>query len=405
MPLIRSLATLAAALITIVTGRAAAAPADTLRVSHGPFLIVAQARRVSSGAFPNTSGNPFATMEVTAFSLRWRDREVVVPGVGKRFFRVLRLSDAPRPAVLVATSDFHLVSEEGGELRITRFGQPSTDLAQAQWLDALGGQPGPVMIYGSEKISDERDTQLTGGRWLRLATHTVLDVRTLRAYPVEHWVPARAGQPGFNAGNSDAGAFSPGQTQFVAPGEADSDDAQGRRPDALVVTDIPSGKSQALVLDRRRTPYADFSDITGAWVSHYFRWERPATGREALVPRTGVKPLPWKGRLISFGDRQEYRVPRIDPAFVGVVRRIAIDSLGARAVPDRPGAPADGNTLTVPGCDHLIALSATPEHVGVYAPQPAQPPWVRCQATVLKLGALVDAELASGRHDRLIRLD
>ena len=403
---LRPLFTVAAALLAACTGRTPAPALESARVAHGPFEIVAEGRRISTGAFPNNSGNPFATMEVTAFFLRWRNQDVEVPGVGKRFFRVLRLADAPTPSVLVATTDFHLVTEEAGQLRITRFGRPSTNYAEAQWLDADRGQPGPVMGYGIEKVVPGPGTELSGGRWLRQASHTVLDVRTLKAYPVEPWVPHREGRLGFNAGGIAARAFSPGQTQVVAPSNADYADEQGRRPDGLVVVDIPTGKSAALVLDRRRTPYADFDDITGDWIVHYFRWERAPSGRESLAPRAGVAPLPWKGRMVDFGDRKEYRVMRVDPAFVDVVRRIAVDKLGARVAPDWiDPRKQDGNTLSVPGCDHVIALSASAEHVGVYVPQPKTPPWVRCQDTVARLGALVDAELASGRHDRMIRLE
>lgn len=399
-------AALAATLLAACTGHAPAPPLEAVRLTHGPFEIIAQGRRVGTGAFPNTSGNPFATMEVTAFALRWRNQDVDVPGVGKQFYRVLRLLDAPRPSVLVATTDFHLVSEDGGELRITRYGRPSTNFAVAQWLDSDLGQPGPVLGFGIEKVFPEKGTELSGGRWLRLAAHTVLDVKTLKAYPVEPWVPHQQGRLGFNAGNIVPRAFSPGQTQFVAPAGADYANEQGHKPDALVVVDIPSGRSYALVLDRRRTRYADFDDITGAWVSHYFSWQRQPSGREALVPRADAKPLPWRGRYVDFGDRREYRVLRIDPAFVEVVRSTAIDQLGAKLAPDwMDPNKQDGRTLTVPGCDHVIALSASREHVGVFVPQPKAPPWVRCQETVARLGALVDAQLASGRYDAMIRFD
>jgi len=53
-------------------------PTETTVLQHGPFEIVATGRRISSGGFPNTSGNPFATREVTSFTVRWRGQAVDV---------------------------------------------------------------------------------------------------------------------------------------------------------------------------------------------------------------------------------------------------------------------------------------------------------------------------------------
>jgi hypothetical protein len=43
--------------------------------------------------------------------------------------------------------------------------------------------------------------------------------------------------------------------------------------------------------------------------------------------------------------------------------------------------------------------------VGVYVDAPTSPPGEACTAAVRRLGAAVDAELATGRHDGLIVLD
>ena len=216
-----------------------------------------------------------------------------------------------------------------------------------QWLDSNAGQPGPQQNFGIEKVIAEKGTELSGGRWLLLSYHTVLDVKTLKAYPVRPWVSHGEQQQGFNAGSIAARVFSPGRTQYVAPATADHDDANGKRPNALVVTDLSTGEAYALKLDARRMRHADFADITAGWIEHYFEWRKDPSGRELLAARAGVKPLPWQGRTVDFGDRSEYRVYRVQRQFVDVVRRLAIDKLGASVAPDWIDAarPADGMTL------------------------------------------------------------
>ncbi|HZF78332.1 MAG TPA: hypothetical protein VEZ89_00940 [Rubrivivax sp.] len=60
-------------------GLSRAMPTPQAKVQHGPFEIGATGRPIPSGGFPNTSGNPFATREVTSFSVRWRGQDVDVP--------------------------------------------------------------------------------------------------------------------------------------------------------------------------------------------------------------------------------------------------------------------------------------------------------------------------------------
>ncbi|HZF78333.1 MAG TPA: hypothetical protein VEZ89_00945 [Rubrivivax sp.] len=90
---------------------------------------------------------------------------------------MLRLANAPRPALLELTTDFHLVTEEQGRLVVRSFGSKSTDLARLQWLDSENGQPGSVRNFRIEHVDPETGTQLAGGRWLLLSFHTVLMCR------------------------------------------------------------------------------------------------------------------------------------------------------------------------------------------------------------------------------------
>ncbi|MBI3367346.1 MAG: hypothetical protein HY021_02490 [Burkholderiales bacterium] len=399
---------LGAALLVIAGAAwaASARKADSVSVAHGPFEVLAWGRRISSGAFPNTSANPFGTMEVTGFGVNFGGQPVTVPVHGgpplQQFWRVLRLMDAQQPALLVSTTDFHLITEEQGRVVVRALGEPSTDLAQLQWLDAAPGhQPAPVRHFGIEKVDPDADTALRGGRWLRIAYHTVLDVQTLKSYPVRPWVDDGPGK-GLNASVGTAVAMSPGQTQYVSVGEGREDNGRGFT--GLVVVDIASGDAYGLRLSRRKTRYAESSDIDAAWLAHYFSWKRDAQGRERLLPNGQARPLPWRGKVIEFSSGPNYRWQPVRPGLRAELKRFLIERQGAQVAPDwLDPTLTRGDTFRLPGCGHVIAISQHEDELGLHAPPRAngglQDP--DCQAAVRRLGQAFDAELASGRLDAL----
>jgi hypothetical protein len=146
-------------------------PPGTVTIDHGPFRLVAQGRRISTGTFPNQGGNPFATMEVTGLSVHYQDKPVVVKHGDRtiaRFWRVAMLTEAPRPALLASTTDFHLITEGNGAAIVRSLGRPTTSMADCQWLDGAAWQPAPVASFGIEKVTPEQ-LPLAGGRWLLLS--------------------------------------------------------------------------------------------------------------------------------------------------------------------------------------------------------------------------------------------
>lgn len=418
------LGALLAGLLAACGGPAAAFFAPKAALVHGPFEIVAQERRISTGTWPNQGGNPFATRPVTDFSVRWRGRTVEVPGRGDRFWRVLRLPDAPQPALLLVTRDFALVTERDGQLQVQRLASASASLAEAQWLDREGGQPGRSVSWGVSHVDPkdpaalEQGTRLQGGRWLRMGSLLVLDVQTLVVHRVEPWLPARPGEPitSLSRDGDEVRAFSPGRTQYVLAG-SQYDYANGGRGQVygLIVVDIASGIASELRVDRRRMPFAGTDDMDHAWIAHYFEWQRDAAGRERLLPRANARPRPWRGRLLegSVGEL-EYRVERMRPAFADELRRIVLALPGAALAPDwiDPRRGIDGFTLRVGDC--VIGLRAQEPglsdedfdgHVDVFAPKADASTRAACNELIRRIAAAADAELASGRHDRLIVLE
>lgn len=388
-------------------------------VRHGPFEIEAGVRTVPTGTFPNQGGNPFATKPLSEFQLRWRGQPVVTEGGQRSFWHVLRLPGAPRPALLLVTQGFVLASEDAsGRLQLQALRSESASLAETQWLDARGGQPGPSEIYGFELVTDlQAGTRLEGGRWLRLGSRTVLDVGTLKAYPIEPWVPTPPGKPDTSLprAGDHVRAFSPGRSQFVlAAAGVDYSSPDQRDAHGLLVVDMARGTAVELRLDRRRFRFAESDDIDAAWIDHHLSWQRAADGRERLVPRERFTPWPWRARLTveRDGEVTGLRVPRMDGRFLPVLRRLATAESGVRLVPDKDlRAPAFkmqfGPCVLEAGAYGDGSPFADDYFINVWAPERKAATRISggCESALRRLATLIDAELATGAHDALLKLD
>ncbi len=394
-----------------------AAPLPTGKVAHGPFEIVVGAKRISTGAFPNTGGNPFATREVSEFQVRWRGKAVAAPGGNQRFWRVLRLQGAPRPALLLVTTGFVLATEDAaGQLQLAPIKAESSSLAEAQWLDSVDGQPGPSRSFGIEAVADmQAGTELTGGRWLRLGSRSVMDVSTLRVYPVDPWVPMLPGVPvtSISREGDEVRAFSPGRSQYVlAAAGTDYSRSDRARAYGLLVVDIAQGTAVELRLDRKRFRFAQPEDVTAAWVNHHLVWQRDAAGRERLTPRESFAPWPWRARFWqSQPNAWQLEVSRIDASFVEEIKRRLEREAGVQ-VTDVSTKTSPRLEFIVGGCALQAAAfgvdsrTASDKRVAVW-PKTDVPNANAgaCEAALRRVGGLIDAELATGRHDALMKLD
>jgi hypothetical protein len=366
-------------------------------LQHGPFEVIAQGRRVSAGGFPNTSGNPFKTTEVTFYRVLWRGQPVTVqhgPRSISEFWAVFRLQEAPQPTLVLAATDAHFLTEVNGQLVVRSFEpEPSTHGTLLQWLDSEGGQPGPVRSPGIQR-TDGVPT-LAGGRYLR-SRYAVLDVKTLELRRFEAWLDRSQPSelPGLNASGKPILAFSPQRTQMVALGSSDD-----RRPGLLVIN-LMTGQRRAVPIDVQGMRMHDTQDVTREWIEHYFEWvQRPAEG-EQLLPRRQVKPLALQGRFVPFGGHfVEYRLSPLKETAVPALREWLTRRFGGGWVPDptlssSPGpsvwkAPGEGQLLiTLHGQDG----EAFAYEVGGHRTAAGEA-WVR------RIGEALNAELREGRWD------
>lgn len=385
-------------------GVGGAAQRETLQ--HGPFEVVAEGRRISAGGFPNTSGNPFRTLEVTSFSVRHQGRPVVVQHGNRkvdRYWAVLRLPSAPQPALLVATTNVHLVTVEAGQPVVRHFDpEPGTDVATLQWLDSPAGQPGPVLHFGIQRTA-AAETLLQGGRWL-LGKRAVLDVQTLRLLPYDgvlHDQPGEPGQPltGLNAMGRPALAFSPQRTQFVALGSDDQN-----RPGLLVV-DIAQNRRYAVPIDTGAMRLREPADATPAWLAHHYTWVRDSSGQDRLQARSDASPWPWQGQMLpSGGNHAEYRIGPMGAAGHAALRQwLDTAFAGGTWVPDpAPMTQPAPEVWQPPGSRVRLHVSLGKGHVSVYEAVPLASAYsAEGRAWVERIGQAWDAELRKGQRDGL----
>ena len=413
--LLLMLATLPIATVPIATAATSPSqPAGT--IVHGAFEIVVKARRIGTGTFPNQGGGLFSSHEVAQFQVRWRGKAVSTAGGNGDYWRVVRLTGAPRPALLLITQGFWLATEDAsGQLQISPIKSASASLAEMQWLDAKAGQPGESMTFGIEHLPNiEEATQASGGRWLRFGSLGVLDVSTLKIYTVTPWVTILPGVPDttLSREGDEVRLFSPGRSKYVLRASGYDYAVAGQpRVYGLLVVDIASGATSELRFDRKRFRYSFADDMDAQWIAHHFEWQRDAKGNEQLQARKQFKPWPWRSKWVSKTDDQVVVIYRADSRLVSVLRRTLLAQPGAKEV-----APSGGQrdsskrdpAIDIQGCvveilDHSEGQDRDEYTIEVNSKSEASKEIRRlCEVKFPQIVKAIDAELATGRHDAIL---
>jgi hypothetical protein len=385
----------------LAVGSAHAAPAP---VVAGPFEIRLVPTRIGAGGFPNTTMNPFRTTTISRFRVTYRGKPVaVVDGkntIGE-FADARILAGASRPALLVSEAGVYLLHDEQGQARIDVLAPASDDAVRWQWLDANGGQPGPE---AGPKLRDATGEALTeqGGRLLLVNRTRVLDIESLRHYPirVNATEPVQA-MGGYNVGNDAARMLSPGRSQLVMVGSRRGPSTVEEY--ALVVADFITGGVYGLPLDDRALRLESPVDVTPAWIGHYFEWTREPGGGERLRPRTGAPPLPRLGRFARSGPMVEYRLVPTRPAMYETFVTFLRGQYGGRDG-SSPAGSGDGprqKTLTVQDQVLHVRYRADDRTTLLYADLGNGPLPTAAYALIERIGAGFNEALARGQYQDL----
>jgi hypothetical protein len=261
----RALVSLCAAVLAVGSAHAAPQP-----VVAGPFEIHLVPTRIGAGGFPNTTMNPFRTTTISRFRVMYRGKPVtVVDGKGpiSNFSDVRILAEASRPALLVSEAGAYLLRDDQGQVKVEVLAPAGDDPVRWQWLDASGGQPGPE---AAPRLRDATGEPLTehGGRLLLVSRKRVLDVESLRHYPITvNTTELVQAMGGYNAGNDAARMLSPGRSQLVLVGSRQGAGAADEY--ALVVAEFTTGRVYGLPIDDRTLRLQSPADVTAAWIVHY----------------------------------------------------------------------------------------------------------------------------------------
>lgn len=386
----------ALALLLVLAGCASRRTVETRREAAGPFTIETRVVRISSGGFPNNSGDPFATMPVTYFGVEHAGRPVAVTADGvarDEFWDAWLLPAAPQPALLLADTGMYLVTLRDGAATTQVVIAPTSSMATYQWLDADAGQPGPERTVGIRDGSAE-PRALAGGSLLLLGGRCVLDVPTLGVHCVSlNDLPVLQRLDDYTAAGTPARGLSPTRSQLVFVGSRQ----RGTTSEwAVVVVDFRTGDAYALPIDRDAMRFEEPDDATGPWLARWFAWTTRPDGTERLARRRGVTPPPWEGRLsASAGGYTEYRlVPVRAAAMQAAFTAFLQQRFGAALVredDDTTLATIDGSTLTVWARPDARTVAVFARQLPTGSTQPASD-------LVARVAAAFDAELRAGRH-------
>ena len=349
----------------------------------GPFELITHTHRYLTGY--NEGDLRWATTE--SYSLRYDGEPFEFDGkagmegeASTRYSGVNALITFPsaEPAVIVNVGDpnntsfFYLVRERGGGAVAEYLGQGRGGVS-AEWLDTP-----PEESPAVTDIAVHRGRR-SGGRFLLLGQSAVVDVASLKAYPVSPaygaWV---------NPFKPPMG-LSPDRASFVRWGSASGD------AELLVVFDFVSDASYTIPIDRKRMRYNGWEEVDRAWLDHHFEWRPVPGGHERLVVRDGFVPLPYRGELHA--DEYdptylEYELVRVSPEMEAELVGFLEQQLGAHS----EGRDA-GGTLTLRIGSHAVRVLRDDDEVSVFEDRGGDPSAVR------DVARRFDAALATGAYD------
>lgn len=346
----------------------------------------------------------FTRHTVLRFEVLHQGRPVALPGpagqsADQDFWDAWVLPGAPRPAVLAGREALYLFTEDAGQLQALMVA-PANERRRAtvQWLDADGGQPGPVH-HVNIRDSAEDVRQLQGGRRLLLNHRVVLDVTTLQSQAVELMQA-----PGFTAPGEPVLALSPQGSKLVSQLQSE---AASAHDGALLLINLANGQRDLLHFDAKVLGASTPEATTREWLAEHFVWTRGPKGDEHLLRRAPpAEPKPrWQSRY-EIGSQapmgRAVRAPRyllwpVSPAMWWALLNYAEDELQGRRAAAEAGDPPSTSfaRLMMAHVPVAIGYDAAKRQLVVQSEFPGGELWSKQVVEIL--GEWLDAELAAGR--------
>lgn len=270
-----------------------------------------------------------------AYSIFYNDKAVAFPGAlqnntGLTFlWAVYTLKDAPQHTLVAGSQSMYLIYLKNGEPVVEPILQQGYDFASLQFLDSAHGQPGLYSeVYMKNDVAnlDQLDS-LSGGRYLMVTVHAVLDVYTFKIWEmnknnnaVENYsFPSPHG----------ALAFSPDQKNIVFHAQFQSWNTQvedlPESEHALIVYNFEKDSGYAVKYDDTDTRMTDIQDADYSWFTTYFEWEKNSDGDRLHLRQ--LKKLPyWTGKY----DPKDsyYTLYPVKPSMIPVFLEFALAQMG-----------------------------------------------------------------------------
>lgn len=141
---------------------------------------------------------------------------------------------------------------------------------------------------------------------------------------------------------------------------ANGDDQSGMLIEQI---NIATGARDTIPVGSARVPTDSWFDADRAFFDHYFEWTSGADGAYRVRPRSGVPPMPPRGKVSHSGDYTEYRVTSAAPSLRDAFVAELVASMRAERLPVEEGAYSW--TLRIDGTELSLSYGDD-DHVAVW---------------------------------------
>ncbi|MFH0780508.1 MAG: hypothetical protein V2B20_00935, partial [Pseudomonadota bacterium] len=397
---------------TVLAGNASA---ETIVATSGPFEILTESQRISSGRFPNISGSFFEKMPVASYRVNHKGIHQNVSGIDENsgkmvtyeeFWDALILDDAPHPSLIVGCIGVYLMTERDGRVSVDTLAPITTDIATLQWIDEPGGlgQVYAITIRDSSKESHH----FRGGRYLLVNNRVVLDVATLNRIVLPSGAQTISGPPAIFHANWIPRWLSPGRTQyaFISTRNRMANNQVVDSDYAVVVVNFAAGSAYAVPFDRNQLHYyiAEYEPLSekDTWFSRHFRWTRDSGGIERLELRAGVKPLPWTGRIARDGNNSGmatgYKVDLATASMLPILEAFIVREFAGRRLSIEEVAGSTRVKLLVGSSTLVLSHSNEFRNLALHMDPLVKQPSEQAFRVIESIGQRFNAELEKGMH-------